>query len=508
MELQTICKRLGTLTDVFDGFDEQPIDCDFVLPDYLPDITAVLKCMVNPVVQSHRISGDRITADGTAYLQVLYLDEERRCVYSYEHAQPFTSTFTVKDLNGNDVIRLSARVNYVNCRATGPRRVDIHGAFSVDLKVKNNGGCDAVSAVEDEGLFARGCMVSGTVVCSQAEKAVSINEVVDLGPSPAECLVRNEAAAVITECRRMAGKAVVKGTVQLHTVYVSDRQNGVLCHVDNSIPFGQILDVDGLTEEQLCDCRVWVTQCDARLMQDPGGENRLLSVALKLTVALECYETDTHDIITDAYHTRYALATETKRVEMFQIRSVCSDTADVACVIETPEDAIEIVDLWCDRITANSRCDETGNAIVGEALIGMIVRDSNGALAYYERSGEYHLERVSACETLTVTALPTETTFVKNATHTEVRLRVMIHGVECDRQSQSAVVRLEVDETAPCGGGDLLEGCCLKVCFASAGESIWELARRERTSPEAIKAENGLTQDMLEENTMLLIPMR
>ena len=509
MELQTSCKRIGTIATGFDGFDERPVDCDFMLPDYLPDITAVLKCMMKPMVQSHQISGDRVMADGTVYLQLLYLDEERRCVHSYEHTLPFTSTFTVKDLGNSDVIRLSSRVNYVNCRPTSPRRVDVHGAFSVGLTVLTNGGCDVVVAAEEEGLFTRGCSVSGTVVCSQAEKTVSLNEVVDLGTAPAESLIRNEAAAVITECRQMPEKAVVKGDVLLNTVYVSDSQAGTMCHVKNSIPFSQILDVDGLTEEQLCDCRVQVTQCDTRLMQDPGGENRLLSVALKLTVTLECYATQTSEMVTDAYHTTYPLKTETERLDICQIQAIRSDTVTAAFSAELPDgDIAEIVDLWCDPVTASGQTDEGGATIGGEVLIGMITRDGDGVLSYYERSAAYRSEWPDACQTMQVAVTPLETAYTRSGNQLDIRLQLAVQCVGTCRQTQLAVTQMSMDDSAPNTKGDLLDGCCLKVCVAAAGESVWELARRERTSPEALKAENGLTQEVLEQDTMLLIPMR
>ena len=509
MELQTICKRIGTIATGFDGFDERPVDCDFMLPDYLPDITAVLKCMMKPVVQSHQISGDRVMADGTVYLQLLYLDEERRCVHSYEHTQPFTSTFTVKDLGSSDVIRLAARVNYVNCRATSPRRVDVHGAFSVGLTVITDGGCEVITAAEGDGLFTRGCAVSGTVISSQAEKTVSLNEVVDLGSAPAESLIRNEAVAIITECRQMPEKAVVKGDIHLHTVYVTDTEAGTVCHVNNSIPFSQILDVDGLTEEQLCDCRVRVTQCDTRLMQDPGGENRLLSVALKLAVTLECYSTESYELVTDAYHTTYPLKLETEHVDVCQIQTVWSDTVTATVSAEMPDgDITEIVDLWCDPVTATVRRDETQTVLGGDVLIGMITRDGDGVLSYYERSAGYQHEWPDLCEAMHASVTPLETTYTRNGTQLELRLQLSVQCVGTCQQTQLAVTQMSVDESAPCARGDLLDGCCLKVCFAAAGESVWELARREHTSPEALKAENGLTQEILEQDTMLLIPMR
>ncbi len=508
MELQTIRKRVETMEIGFEGVDERPVDCDFVLPDYLPDVTAILKCMMKPVVQSHQISGDRILAEGTVYLQLLYLDEERRCVYSYEHAQPFTSSFTVKEPGNDATVRLTTQVNYVNCRAVSPRRVDIHGAFSVGLTLTVNSGTEVVVSAQGDGLFTKTEAVVGTTLCAQAEKTVSLNEVVDLGSVPAEALVRNEAVAVVTECRQMPGKAVVKGNVLLHTVYAGDRQAGTVYTANNTIPFSQILDVNGLEEEQLCDCRVQVTQCETKPMQDPGGETRLLSVAVKLSVTLTCYTTESSELVTDAYHTAYPVESQAESLEMLRLHSVHADTVTAAVTAELPDGELaEIVDVWCTPLAAGYRRDDTAAVIGGEVMIGMIARDGEGVLSYYERTAAYQIDWHEAGEALSVTVTPVETDFSRNGDRLELRLRLVVQCIEGDKQMTSALSGVTVDESSPFVGDSLLHGCCLKVCFASAGDSVWELARREHTSPEALKAENELTQDILEQDQMLLIPL-
>ncbi len=509
MELQAISGRIGTIETVFDDLDERPVDCDFLLPDYMPDITAILKCRMKPVVQSHQISGDRVMVDGTVYLELMYLDEERRCVRSYEHSQPFTSAFTVRDLKSSDTVRLSARVNYVNCRATGPRRVDVHGAFSVRLIVTTEGSAEVVTEAEGKGLYTRSCTVSGSVPMGSAEKTVSINEVLELGDVSVKTLVRSDAAAVITECRQMPGKAVVKGDVLLEAVCVTDEQSGALCRHADRIPFSQILDVEGLTEELVCDCRAQVTQCDMRPVQDPAGENRLLSVAVKLTVSLCCYGTRFCNIVTDAYHTAFPLRTETCRVEPCRVAFVRSDTATITLSQELPDGNIaEIVDLWCEPMPAECRGENGQTVMTGQMSVGMVTRDTDGVLAYYERTVDYETALPDECERVSAEIVPLETVYTQNGTRLEIRMQAAVHRVGTQPESHTAITRMTVDESSPYAEDGVLAGCCLKVCFAAAGESVWELARREHTSPDALKAENGLTAEVLENDTMLLIPMR
>lgn len=140
MDFKVMNKAISTNETLFDDFDERPVDCDFVLPDYCPDIAAVLKCTLKPVIQSKQLSGDRMLVDGQANIRVMYLDEARKCVRCCEFSQPFTSTFAVKSMGLNPCVRATAKTDYVNCRATSPRRLDVHGAFTVKLKITAEGG--------------------------------------------------------------------------------------------------------------------------------------------------------------------------------------------------------------------------------------------------------------------------------------------------------------------------------------------------------------------------------
>lgn len=291
MDIQVTNKVIGTTESLFDDFDERPVDCDFVLPDYLPDIAAVLKCTMKPVVQSKQLSGDRLIADGVANLRVLYLDEARKCVRSCEFTQPFTSTFNVKNAGVGACIRLDAKPNYVNCRATSPRRLDIHGAFSVKLKVTAEGGQEVVSSARGEGVYTRTKPLYYTVPASSAEKPFTISEVLELGSGklPAETLIRSEAVANVQDCKMMPGKVILKGEVLLCTLYANDTVAGTMDRVEHEIPFSQIVDVDGLDEEWFCDCRADVTVCDVHITQNPNGENVLLSVSIKLQAQVQCY---------------------------------------------------------------------------------------------------------------------------------------------------------------------------------------------------------------------------
>ena len=102
-------------------------------------------------------------------------------------------SFAVKNVSVGAMIQVTAKTDYVNCRATSPRRLDVHGAFTVKLKITAEGGREVVCDATGGGLYTRNQPVSYSVPAASAEKTFTISEVLDLGsgkppaekPSPA-----------------------------------------------------------------------------------------------------------------------------------------------------------------------------------------------------------------------------------------------------------------------------------------------------------------------------------
>ena len=128
-------KAVSVKETVFDGCSEQPVDLDLTLPDYCPDIMRILKCRVNPKILTKSISADRLEIEGNAELKILYVDAVKKTLRCSDHNIPFSASFNMKQSPQNAVVSAKVRTEYINCRALSPRRLDIHGAFSVCAKV-------------------------------------------------------------------------------------------------------------------------------------------------------------------------------------------------------------------------------------------------------------------------------------------------------------------------------------------------------------------------------------
>ncbi len=509
MEIETTIRTIAIPETVFDDVTECPVDCNFTLPDYLPEISTILKCLMKPIIQSHQIIGDRVMTDGTIYLQFLYLDEERKCVRSFEHSQPFTAAFTVKNLENFDDIILNTKSGYLNCRATGPRGVDVHGAFSVRLTLMSQMPIEVVESTENKNVFYKGEKIHNTLLDAFVQKQFTINEVLEIGRNlPAEQLLRNDAVALITECKQLPEKAIVKGDILLRTYYITDTQTGTVGCTKSRIPFSQILDIEGLTEEKLCDCQADVLLCDVHVTQNANNDNSLLSVTLKVSIVLRTYSEECCTVMTDVFHTGYPLKLKTQRLMPTQIVSLQHGNHTLRQTVELPDsDIADIVDVWCDIITTETHCEENAAIANMRLNVCMITRDDNGILAYYERTTDTEILFEECCEQLSVQFTLIDCEYHLNGTQLELQLQLAVTRKCLSSHTCLAVTALAVDENTPYHQELGMEGCSLKAYFAKMGESVWDIAKKEHTSPWQLQEENELTEEILGENRVLLIPM-
>lgn len=507
MDLKVINKAIAVTETLYDGFDERPVDCDFVLPDYYPDIAAVLKCSLRPVVQSKQLSGDRMSVDGTAVIHVLYLDEGRKCIRSCEFTKPFTSTFTVKAYTGNPSAMVTAKPDYVNCRATSPRRLDIHGAFSVKLKLQAEGSSEIVTGISGDSVYTRKSVISYSSPVASAEKTFTVSEVLELGQNKpaAEILIRGEAVPVLSDCKLLANKAIIKGELMLGNLYVSDTATGETQKVRHVIPFSQIVDIDGLDEEWLCDIRLDVLSSDVHITTNQNGEGRLLEVNMKLSADVQCYKTGMAEIVTDAYSTRFPLQIDSKRLETEHLKAIRRCTSTVKQTFDLPPEGVaEIVDLWCDATPLSDTCEEGRSHIAGRLTIYMLARDGTGILSFYERPADFEFTFEDECNMVSSDMSVINVDYsMAGASQMDIRAELAVARRCYVKESNPAVFSAEADENAAFPA----EKAALKIYFASGGESIWEVAKACHTSMDAVMEENALPSDILAKDTMLLVPL-
>ena len=504
MDLQNAKKHIKVTEVVVEDMSEQALDCDLLLPDYLPDIAAVLKCITQPIVQNYQLSGDRIMAEGVVKVQILYLDEERNCVHTFETIQPFGCMFQLKENDNNAFVQLTAKSNYTNCRAISPRRADVHGTFTVKLSVYGEKEKTVMDLVPEKGFQTKCESAPFSRLIGSKAKSFTVNETLELANTiEANTLLKSTAVAHVTECKAIKNKAIVKGDLLIRSVYSLNAETGKLGSAENTIPFSQIIDLEGVQEESCCVCRAAVLHCEAHPAQTPVGENKLLTVSAKINLDFCAFQTEETLLLTDLYHTDCYTKAESSLMEFSCIHDVEKRTETCVTTLDATDRDMDVIeDLWCD---VESVSDEKENGICVQTLICMLGRDSKNDILFFERSAEFRLNipQKTNCMKTNVKILKTEWKRIGTGWELQVTFAVEVYSVVT--KSLSVVTSIECDENTDRLKTNGNDGY-IKVYFAAPGETVWEIGKKHRISMDSVCRENNVTEDeVMKKDTMIVL---
>lgn len=491
---------------ILDRQEECPLSGEYTLPEYCPDIAVVLKCFAYPHIQNRQWSGDQMLLDGNAVVRVLYLDEERRCLHSLEFAQPFSCTLRGSGRVDNAAVEIELVTKYLTCRALSPRRIEVRGAIVVTARADSSVEKDFLEPADSDKLYARTEIVKTTIPIETCDKIMTVNEALEFDASlpPAEMLLGGECRAVLRECKLLSGKAIVKGQIFLHQIYTDSLEGTSTYSLDYTIPFSHILDVEHAQEGMPLHAMVHVLSDIERCTVGPDGENTVLGVSVKLLLQLHLYSTNEIMVLKDAYHARYPVAVQSENMEICSMIGTRWEESVLPLSVSLPSHPWkEIVDVWVQPQECATQCDGYMTEVKGRMAIGVVARDTDDEIVYQEFLEDYRTEY--PCRGNAVHAQLVISGIKYRVTEDKLELQITLCSAITDynRFQETVITDLRLQQDAPYP----TQNATTLLYYADSGDSVWDIGKACHTSPTAIAKENDMTEEVLSEAAVLIVPI-
>lgn len=504
------CNKFEIVTEkkVFDQVIEQSIDADFNLPEYLPEISRVLKCTSTPMLLSKSNEGSTLTIEGEESIVVIYSDNTGN-INSFEYVIPFTKIIELPNTNLG-FIKVTLKTNYLNYRPTGKRKMDVHGAIGINICALFNECLPVITDLCGCGIEVQKEKIETTCPCGYFDKSIIIDEELTLneGAAPISSIIRYKATATIDECKIISGKIITKGELRLHTVYLSDEAKG--CQkLDAIIPFTQIIDASGTDDSCDCEANVTVSSVELKPRANSAGDICTLNLEAKLCIVAKTHCEQSFEIITDTFSTLYEGEHTSKDVyynkllEITQEKFICKKTLEF-----TQGSLSQVADMWCEIQTGPTKQSEGGYSVSGTVTVCILGFDSDETAVYFEKPLDfsYPCKIKSSQENLTITPniTATDSSFtLGEADKLEVRIELSLNNEVYEEKRVTAVTDTNFCEDRK---KNALKGHTLIVYYPTESELLWDIAKRYNTSVDGIKKANGLECDRIPDGKMLLIP--
>lgn len=498
--------------EVFKGAAEQPIDLDITLPDYCPDISRILKCQILPQITMRQILGDRLNVEGTTMVRILYVDEEGGCVRSCELSSAFSTSFNIKADTDSPLVFTATHVDFVNCRAVTKRRVDIHGAFTVNARVLSRCQEELLNGADGDGVQIRQEPALVSTLVGAAQHDFTISETLELSQNKAlpETILRCDGHAVLTDYKAIANKLIAKGELLIKLLYSTDLETGALDVMEYSIPISQILDIDGLYDDCECDVKLEILSIEAKINEEDAESGQVFEIEARACVSAMAHRQQQIQVITDAYSTDYELEVEKRQITFDRVADLVQESFLCKGNVEIPANGIvNIIDTWCDVVSSSVTPAENRLDFSGRVNVCMLVINSEQKPEYLERMLDYSFSKEYPESTEGLVCTPNVDVVTSNYRLSgmdgiELRVELKLSAAVYASVKLFAIAQMQPNEAKPKNKDSL---SALTIYYAEPGETLWEIARRYNTSVQAVSNENDLSEDRVEKRTMLLIPV-
>ena len=495
---------------LFDGCQEQPLDLDVSLPDYCPDIQRILKCQVLPCISGHSLNGDRLETEGVVRVRVLYLDSREDTVRCCEMESGFSSVIPLRETPEAGAAQVTTRLEYVNCRAASPRRLDIHGAFSICAQVLESRRQPVCTHSEEEGLEQRCETLSASALAGLGEQQFTLTETLEINSSkpPAEAILRSRCYCVVQDFRPVSGKFLAKGTVRLEVLYTSSLDGSSLERMDFEIPFSQMIDCLGASEECRCSLRMEVTNHSIQIRSDANGEPMRLETEVRMSAFARACRDQELTFVTDAYSTQYETELDYTQIQVSGLDDVVQETAIEKVAMEPSGELGRVIDVWNEVSNVSGEIQNGQITFSGKMNLCLLAADSQGVPFYQEKLADFSLSRAwngpEEDRRVSCWAQVGPVGYrITGGTGLELSAEIFLGGTVTHTASCRAISGMHGDESR-CKEENR---AVLSLYYACERESLWEIARSHGVSVRSLCEENGLAgpEESLTEGQMLLL---
>ena len=506
MDYMTIKKELKIPTNCFNVKAENAIDVEFSMPDYCPKIDRIVNCIMKPRISNLSYAKNSVTADGTVDVSILYSTAENE-LFGYETELQFSKTADVHCELDKSIVNAKAVTSYVNCRAVNERKLDIHGAVTIDFSGNYEQGFDVVCDAETNDLKMLKKSTDYLKLCGAKSKLVVMEQEYNLPQTSGniENIIKTDASINILDCKFVADNAIVKAELCFEILYRNtDKKCETFCA---SIPIEQMIDVDNAKEGCIKSVNADICSFKIKPFTDTDGECKTVNVLAKISFDVIALSNEKFEYVEDCYSINNELSVDKCSAKICTVAEEINQSHQIREVLGYDENSLcKVIDVNMNTSDIECSFDDEQLNISGILNVMTITENDNGELIYIEKAIDFK-HKVNANSKFNgadVYATVDNCSYsIKSKSDLEIRAQINVGGLIYCCEQVSLMTNISIDETAEKIVREMPE---IVMYFAKSGERIWNIAMRYNTGPELIMKANDLADDLLSEDKVLMIP--
>mgnify|MGYP000112701005 CR=1 FL=1 len=369
---------------------ELPLETEILISDYLPPVFKLVKCFAKPVVLQKQLQPGRLTLEGYLRCTVFYQGEDGAGLCQTEQKLPFTKQLEVPEFSFTSwMAMVEGQTEYLNCRAVNPHRIEVRGAYGLVVTIHTQDKQELITALADGGIEQKLQTLNGVRSTAVLEKLVTVEGELVFAKPPAAILDITGSAAV-REVKLLAGKAVVKGEVRAQCAWRAEGESSLQSQAA-SLPFNQVVDLEGVAEDCRCMCvlePVGFAAAEGETTEDGAASTTLTATAMLRLSGWRPYQLQ---CVADAFSTRFETTLTPQTLATESLHCALDETTVLRGSGPLPDAGAHILACFASFGPVSLTRQEGRAVLTARAVVSAFAENTLGEMECYEKALDYAL---------------------------------------------------------------------------------------------------------------------
>lgn len=487
---------------VMDSVLTQEETTESIVPDSFPDVSRIVGTTGDAVIQSKQCLNGSVVITGVSMLTVLYIPEGENLPRALSLTLPFRCSGDGPKISSSTTAHVSVLSLQADARPLNPRKLFVRAEVKLSVTAYNIADLNIVSDIQSdsENSIQKQIQMHKThLAAAVVEKPFMFSEVLKLPeskPAMDEILILHK-ESITAEAKYIGKRLICKGEVAFTAVY---RNGDSLLPAKFELPFSQILDLEADVDEGETELTVVVKNIEFYL------EQGALTVTVEILIQSVLWASCTIPVLCDLYSTTAHLDTKRDNIMLCVSSRRSSKRESVRKFCESGIPAKQILSCFIATSPVTVKTASNLQEYSADAIIDILYLSEDGALCFvnYKIPSECN-ESAAPEEDISCRCRPAgEAVAVPVTGGFEVRAELEY----CWSAVKSASVSyITAAEFSPQKKSEMQRPSVV-IRMVSSGESLWEVAKSCGSTIDDICAVNGLSSDVVQAGTVLLIPTK
>ena len=365
--------------------------------------------------------------------------------------------------------------------------------------------------MEGEGVMMKKEKISGLCRVLQKNDEIKLTDELTIpqGKPTINTLLKSDVALRNKEIKVIAGKIVAKGELSICSLYISEG-DGMATFVENCLPFTEIIDAQGISEDNYNNIDFQVIKSSVNAIPDADGDLRTLDCDIKLGVSISSDKKVNEDVIADVYSTSKKLSINSNNIEIDRLKSnidVSHTIKESVMPVEGLPTISHIYNVVAKPYVSSAEAQDGKIILEGVIDTYILYISPKEDSPVYNFKAEVPFSIVldapdtSAGDKVRAKITVNHISYNLNAAgEIELRMVLAINAAAFGKNTVNVISDIVEEEF------DHGDSPSIVLYFIQKGDTLWDIAKRYHTKEEYIRKLNNIDGENLTEGMQILIP--